>query len=154
VSKALWTLLVLISVGCTTPLQKPFEEIQNTTDPEYGYSANNPIRIGHYGDPRKATNACYYFMSHLRTIDGSALELISGGSIPDPEHKPSRPTFLGIPMRGSLPSGGILDVYTLVPVGTSDTLELYFDIYHKERILVPKGLVFVEPPKATSDSDH
>lgn len=142
-------LVLLAGLGCgPPPLQRPFETVQSAGDPGYGYTAANPIRIGHYGDPGKAIDACYFFMSHLITIDGGGLEILGRVSTLDPEHEPSRPSPLGIPKRGSSPRGGILDSYALVPVGTSDTLKLYFDIYHKERIFVPQGLVFVAPTHA------
>ena len=128
-----------LTLGCGANFLEQIERIQPSTDSGYGYTPNAPIRIGYY-DPQKSIGATYYFLSHLRGASGDSLELLGRSSLDDPNYKPPL-----LPSRfGGFDPVGILDCYILRPKGSTDTLALYFDIYNKGPINIPKGLTFVK----------
>ncbi len=141
---------LVVVLGCAGAVKDPFVGIQPSSVPDYGYSAENPIRIGYHKDPFDNIPLSHLYISCLRTADGRRLEEVFRASVDDPVYDPSAGGFLGLSQRGAIPKGGILDEYVLVPEGTSDTLTLYFDIYHKAPLAVPDGLLFEVPGDGSS----
>lgn len=139
---------VIIFYGCAAQQVNISWDLMPSSREDYGYSAENPIRIGQTKDLQRNVELCQIYIASLRTTDQQPLTVISRASVEDPIHNPEQAKgFLGLPLRGGVPKGGILDLYELVPVNGSDTFRLFFDIYHKDTLLVPKGLVFIAPEK-------
>ena len=130
-------IIILIFIfGCAPSFQSLINQTQTTEDPTYGYSINNPIKIGYYSVP-KSIEASHKYISLLRTEEGKSLRLIMSGTTMAPEGIQKK----SIPMRfGSNIKSGMLDFYMLVVEGTEDTLKLYFDAYQKGDLAVPVGL--------------
>lgn len=136
-------ILFALFLGCAANIPKLFKDIQPSTDPDYGYTTENPIKIGHSGwmYPKKNIEASYYFLSCLRGPNGEPLRLLYHATVDDPLNKLSYMETRGF---GTIVKSGLLDEYILVIEGTSDTLSLFFDPFHKGPIMIPKGLTFVE----------
>jgi hypothetical protein len=147
--RILITLCIILMAGCAAQIVNPLVGVTPATSEGYGYSAEDPIRLGYTKDIQENIGYCYAYMERLRTLDGKPLEILSRASVSDPKNKVGEKKILGfLPSRfDSELWGGILDRYTLTAAGTADTLELYFDIYHKEPVLIPTGLKYAEPEK-------
>ena len=132
--------IIVLFAGCNGPeLSILMKTARPSADSTYGYTPKNAIRIGYY-DMSGSIGASRYYLHGLRTANGKQLEVISRWSIFDPVNEPSHPLF---PRRGDLNiSGGMLDCYRLVPVGTHDTISLFIDIYHSEKLQIPKDLIW------------
>ena len=143
------TLVVLI-MGCSKAVKDPFAGMEQAVDDQYGYTAENPVRIGYYKDFGDNIALCKYYLFCLRTIDGERLLVLDRVSVDDPKYDPSHGGFLGLHSRGEPAVGGILDEYTLVTESGKDSLQIYFDIYHNEPLAVPKGMTFAEPTDSAS----
>lgn len=143
-------LLIAISTffSCAAKMANISWDLETATRPQYGYTAEDPIRIGYSGDLQKNINLCQVYLTSLRTSDQQPLHVVYQVSVKDTVNKPEQSKFPGLPMRNSSPKGGILDLYVLVPAVGSDTVRLYFDIYHKDSLRVPEGLLFVSPGPA------
>ena len=137
-----------VIVGCAAQAVNISWDLRPATRSNYGYTAEDPIRIGYYKDFRENIGLCNSYLASLRTTDQRPMQVVGRSSVRAPRNEPEEPKgFLGLPKRGGLPTGGILDEYLLVPVGTTDTLRLYFDVYHKDSLQVPRGLSFTPPSK-------
>lgn len=115
-----------------------FKKLSEATDSTYGYTARNPLKLKN-GDPGESIVKTRNFISVLKTKDDQDLVLLGRGSMPDPNYKPP-PDILS-----SFGKGGILDRYTFVTSNTKDTIRLYVDIYHKDKLMIPLGLKYVKP---------
>lgn len=133
----------LVLIGCTAGVRNPFAGLTEATTPKYGYSAEHPIRIGYSKDLQENIRFSMRYISCLRTIKGDSLSLLFRASVDDPQYEPSTDGFLGLPLRGATPKGGILDCYMLSVDSGRDTVNLYFDIYHADSIQVPAGLTYI-----------
>lgn len=128
-------------IGCGPKYSDMISTIQMTNDSTYGYTAQNPIQIG-YSKQQESIRYSYDFLSRLRNKDGAPFEIIGRVSIKNPSYKPSLfPRRRGYP--GVEIDNGMLDVYSLIAVGTVDTIVLYIDIYNKEQLYIPRGMKFI-----------
>lgn len=136
-------LLILLSSSCVkSSLYRygdevydfgPFlEEIPQATD-DYGYTPENPILMGYSNDLGVCISFSKYFLANLTTEEGISLEFVRLGSMFSPIHQWS-----------------VLDHYELTSPILSDTIDLYVDIYHKDKLRVPQGLKFVGRIDTTS----
>ena len=140
------TVLISVMFGCASQLANISWDLKPASRDGYGFTAGDPIRIGYSKDIRNNIDLCQSYIASLRTLDQQPLRAISRASVDDPKNKPDQPRgFLGMPLRSGVPKGGILDLYVLIPESGTDTFRLYFDIYHKDTLLVPRGLNFVTP---------
>ena len=142
-----YILLIIIILtalsSCIVSNPKYFLEIQPTKDSLYGYTAQNPVKIKN-GDLQYSINSSYYFISKLRTTDGSKLELIGRQSIMNPNKKPAIQMvnrYTGQPINGN---AMLLDEYVLIPENGNDTIKIYINPYEKDIINIPAGLQFVK----------
>jgi hypothetical protein len=132
-------LVILIILGLPAiSIGQNFNKLTNSTDSTYGYSPYNPLKLKK-GDPAGSIKNTREFLLGLKTNDGQELELLGRSSMGDPNFK--EPKI----MLEKLGKGGILDRYTFLTSNTKDTIRLYVDIYHKEKLMVPVGLKFVRP---------
>lgn len=118
--------ILVLAIACAKAIKDPFIGIQPAVHDRYGYTMEDPIRIKYYKYPQQNITLCKYYIFCLQTENGERLEIASRVSVEDP-------------------IGGILDEYTLVTEQSMDTLKLYFDIYRKRPLQVPRWLRFVEP---------
>jgi len=129
--------------GCVVSNPKLFSTIESTTDLSYGYTAENPITIKN-ADLNNSISSSYYYLSRLRTENGSKLELIQRFSVGNPNYKkpavPVQNRFTGEPLNYG--TGPLLDLYILKPEHESDTLKIYINPYSKGIIKIPNGLKF------------
>lgn len=135
--------ILILSCAKRAIIINPFVTELPTATSDYGYSPENAIRMGYSKEGRLNAAYCRYFIDNLTTETGQRFHTVSRASMDDPIHDATQPSFLGMVKRGTYPTGGILDVYTLVTEDEIDTIFLYFDIYRKDSLRVPKGLVFV-----------
>ena len=141
-------LLVLSCAG--GPKFLPIEWIKSSTN-DYGYTDENPIRIGYHKEVGANIQLCMKFINCLRNENGERFNINLRGSYADTKYKPEKSTFLGLPIKGAMPKGGMLDGYQLISNSESDTITLFFDIYHAEPIAIPSGLDYVCPTDSTHD---
>jgi hypothetical protein len=142
--KTIWLSMVIsVVLGCVAQTVNISWDLRPATYAEFGYSPEIPIRIGYSKDLQKNINYCKLYIAGLRDTDMQPFQIVERSSINDPVYPPKYKGFLGLHKRDELPYGGILDLYVLVSDGSHDTLRLYFDIYHKDTLFVPRGLNFV-----------
>lgn len=101
-----------IDAGGTCPI---------SADPTYGYSEENPIRVG--GDFLSGVSRERAYLDHLRGPNGESLSY---------------------ERLGSIPSGDvILDIYKVTAPGENETL--YLDLYNYSELLAPIGFTCTGP---------
>ena len=122
-------------------------DLQPSARPGYGYTAEDPVRLGFSKNIGKNIRFCYTYIQSLRTADQQPFAIISRADVTDPKNEPEQQKFLGLPRRDSVLKGGILDLYELVSINDADTVRLYFDIYHWDTLRVPVGLEFIPPAR-------
>ncbi len=143
--KAYYLIIILFITGCTSPA-KLFSSIKQSEQSDYGYSANNPILIGYYPSWQKNTQNAWYYLSKLE-YNGKPLQFVMHATVGKPANQPRAKKIyklLGTPLYGAPLSlgGNSLDLFVMVPRGTSDTLGLFFDVEIKGEVMIPKGFVF------------
>ncbi|MEP0545909.1 MAG: hypothetical protein ABJF88_03190 [Rhodothermales bacterium] len=119
-----------------------FAEVEVAQSETYGRTPEDAIRIGRYG-PFKGIQASSEMIARLRK-DGKPLQVVTRTSMYTvaPDSASAQPAPHGPPR----PEGVVIvDSYLLTPVGTSDTLRLYFDPYHVAPIRAPRGMEWVFP---------
>jgi len=116
--------------------------VESSSDQSYGYNIDNPIMIGQYSHWQKNTELAYYYLSKLNK-DGHPLKMLMHYTVDKPKDQPRKRESMSR-LYGSGPSmgGRFLDRWTMIPVGTNDTVDLYFDVEIKGEIKVPIGLTF------------
>ena len=118
-------IITLTMTGCAISNPKFFSNVEQSTDPTYGYTAENPIKIKN-ADLSNSINSSYYYLSRLRTYRGNKLNLIIQIATQNPKsHKFS-----------------IIDKYLLKPENEVDTIRIYIDPYSKGVVKIPYGLTF------------
>ncbi|MDO9511572.1 MAG: hypothetical protein Q7J34_07430 [Bacteroidales bacterium] len=135
-----YSIVIIFLFGCTST-KDYFSTIQQSEQVDYGYSAENPILIGHYNNWEKNTQLAWHYLSKLK-YNEKAFQVIGHATVKKPANQPRKKT---IPLRfGSPQSLGAetLDLFVLVTRGESDTIMLYFDVEIKGKTNIPKGLVF------------
>lgn len=133
-----------VILGCASgPAIDPFADLQPPTNPDYGVTPHEAVRIGYFNDPGDNIALTLRYIAKLRTADGEKLKMIWQAAVDDPLSDPEGDSFLGLPLRGGVKKGGILDSYMLVSESGSDTLILFVDIYNKAPLSVPVGYGFV-----------
>lgn len=135
---------IILSVflfGCTST-KSLFSSLEKSVEDNYGYSVNNPILIGEYSNWQKNAELTLFYLSKL-TYNQKPMQYILHATVKKPEDQPRKkesiPLIFGTP--NSL-GGKFLDLYVVVPKGTTDTLRLYFDEEIKGVLKVPKGFEF------------
>jgi hypothetical protein len=104
-----------------------FENLQNVEQANYG-SKTNPIQSGAFINVNDRSKMIKLKNSY-RWPDGQPIDFSIRGSLQSSDGK------------------GIIDCYTLVKPGTSDTIKLYVDPYKiSDFYYVPKGLVAINLP--------
>ncbi|ESU22941.1 hypothetical protein FLJC2902T_32400 [Flavobacterium limnosediminis JC2902] len=98
-----------------------------TTDSTYGYSKENPIKVG--GDVNGPANE-RNFLSSLSGPNGEAIWFERSGSC------------CSFETRNSSFGMGMLDRYKVTYEGKKDTLVLYLNMYDKAKLKAPLGFKF------------
>lgn len=137
-------ILLLVSWGCansnksvSTPVDdesmvlyldsETYFLIEQSTDDTYGFSPDNPVKVGGYGDRTGPRNQ-RRFLNALLGPNGETLEYYRDGSC------------CGFETPNGILGFGALDIYMLYWEGSSDTLAIYLNMYDKGKLLIPKGL--------------
>ncbi|MBP1675819.1 MAG: hypothetical protein H6Q20_378 [Bacteroidetes bacterium] len=137
-------IIIILSVfllGCTST-KKVFSSLEKSVEDNYGYSINNPILIGEFSNWQKNADLSLFYISKL-TYNQRPLQYILHATVEKPMNQPRKKK--SIPLRFGVPSsleGKFLDLYVVVPIGTTDTLKLYFDEEIKGTLKIPKGFEF------------
>jgi len=134
-------LIAILFVGCVST-KELFTSLQQSEQDNYGYSKENPILIGQYNNWQKNADLAFLYLSKLKYNDKS-LQCVLHATVDKPLNQPRKRK--SIPMLYGTPTslGGIfLDLYVMVPRGTTDTLKLYFDEEIQGEIKIPKKLEF------------
>ncbi|MFH6942561.1 2-dehydro-3-deoxyphosphooctonate aldolase [Flavobacterium sp. FlaQc-50] len=98
-----------------------------TTDSTYGYSRDNPIKVG--GDDNGPINERKYLNS-LSGPNGETILYNRSGSCC---HFETRNSSYGM---------GMLDIFKVTYEGKNDTITLYLNMYDKAKLKAPIGLKF------------
>lgn len=96
-------------------------------DPNYGVTKELPIKVGGIKENEGPMNEKRY-LNALLSADGSELKFYRSGSC----------CAFSTP-NGMIGNTGLLDVYKLYVEGSSDTTILYFNMYNKGDLFIPKG---------------
>jgi hypothetical protein len=99
------------------------EAMQQSTDPSYGYTPSNPIRVG----PRTSAKSHILFLNALRGAQGEPMSYERKGSCCafETPHSP-----LG---------GGMLDIYTIKVQGSDQEIHLFVNMYDPGPAEIPVG---------------
>lgn len=116
------SLASLLSCSATNP--KTQETNEDTT---YGYSENNPIKVG--GDTSGPANE-RKFLNSLSGPNGESVTFNRAGSCC---HFETRNSSYGM---------GMLDIYKVTYEDKKDTVSLYLNMYDKEKVKAPIGFKF------------
>lgn len=134
-------LFFVLCTGCIST-NKLLTSLEHSEHDNYGYSIENPILIGHFSSWQKNTDVALLYLSKLM-YNEKTLQFVLHATVKKPSDQPrkrkSLPLLYGTP---SSLGGEFLDLYLMVPRGTTDTLNLYFDVEIKGETKIPKGLVF------------
>ena len=101
---------------------------EQTSDKSYGYDKSNPIKVGGSKESSGPRNE-RRFLNALLGPNGEEVKYFRAGSCcafktPD----------------GLIDNTGMLDHYRLTWTGTSDTLNIYLNMYDKGNLMIPVGL--------------
>lgn len=97
------------------------------TDDNYGITKENPVKVGGIKESEGPTNERRY-LNALLTGNGETLKFYRSGSC----------CAFSTP-NGIIGNTGLLDVYKLYVEGSTDTTILYFNMYDKGDLFIPKG---------------
>lgn len=104
--------------------QRTYLISEPSTDKTYGYSQNNPIKVGGV-DPTNERR----FLNALLGPNGEEITYLRGGSC-CPFETPN----------GFVNNMGMLDIYRVTMKGSKDTLALYINMYDAGDLFIPVGL--------------
>ncbi len=99
---------------------------QIATDPTYGFSSSNPIKVGGVKSNQGPLNE-RRFLNALAGPNGERISYFRAGSCCP---TPSKNGFMG---------SALLDIYRVSYQGSSDTVSLYINMYDFEKLMAPKG---------------
>jgi hypothetical protein len=120
--------LFAILISCSTSKVAQKSGVKNT-DPRYGYSELNPIKVG---GVMKASGpeAEREYLRSLVGPNGESLIFHREGSCC--EFKTENSPF----------GGGLLDIYSVTYEGKADTVKLYINMYDEDVLYAPEGFKF------------
>lgn len=103
INKITISLILLLLFGCSSKVAFPVI-LEQSGDAAYGYTKENPIRMGFSDDLVENVDLCRYFISRLRTKDMIGFYIDSRYSLADPKYKNT-----------------LLDAYTIISDNKTDT---------------------------------
>ncbi|MGN6186551.1 MAG: hypothetical protein ACTHQM_23185 [Thermoanaerobaculia bacterium] len=103
---------------------------RRATDPTYGYSETNPVKIG--GGFGGGSDRTYQYLNSLRGPGGEAVRYDRVGTC-CPFKAPTSPF-----------GEGLLEIFTIAYPGLGQPKRLYFNWYEEGEVLVPAGLTTTE----------
>jgi hypothetical protein len=107
----------------TTGTREPLALTERSSDPTYGRTSSNPIRLGGEGN---GSHREQRFLSSLRGPTGETITYERSGSCCGFETPNSE-------------LGGMLDVYVITYAGQSEPITLYLNMYDPGPALIPVG---------------
>jgi hypothetical protein len=99
-----------------------------TDDKTYGYNKSNPVKVGGAKEDSGPKNE-RRFLNGLLGPNGEEIKYFRGGSC----------CSFKTP-NGTFGNSGMLDRYRVTWVGSSDTLDIYINMYDKGDLKIPVGL--------------
>src|SRR5690349_17861619 len=110
-------LLMLLTNTC---IAQKLYNLKEAPDSNYGYTLNRAIPIK-AGDPLASIRLTREFISLLRTQTDEKFEILKRGSTMGKSYK-------------------MIDIYSLVSESGTDTIKVFFNIYKRGKLYIPKGL--------------
>ena len=129
--------LTILTVGCAARPAPPFVLTEVETDKTYGYTENNPIKIGGVAEGEKARHR-EAFLNALRGPQGQPISFVSHGSC----------CMFDVGTGGKVK--GNLEVLLVTYPKIPKPVILYLDAYHFETPKAPQGFTFASPSSGTS----
>ena len=121
--------VLLFCIGCKTK-----HSIAKNTSAilpnEYGYTQENPIKVGGVKTSEGPLNEREYLNS-LTDLEGNSLSYYRIGSCCRFETP-----------NGAINGKGLLDIYAVYVKGKTDTVKLYLNMYDEDKLLAPRGFKF------------
>lgn len=128
-------LCVLVAFGCGSRYVAPITLTEVATDKTYGYSKDNPVKIGGAAEGEKAAHR-EAFLNALRGPDGQLVSYVSHGKC----------CVFDVEAGGK--SRGEIEVLLLSYPQIPKPVIVYLDVYHFESPKAPWGFSFVTAPRA------
>ncbi|AJH14080.1 hypothetical protein [Myroides profundi] len=127
-----FVLLVLIGVSCRSKqvLENKVTTVNEIGTFEYGYTPENPIKVGGIKDNRGPQNQIEY-LKDLTDLEGNNLSFYRVGSC----------CHFDTP-NGLFNGRGVLDIYAVYIKGKQDTVRLYLNLYDEDKLYAPRGFKF------------
>lgn len=110
----------------STSSNRSFTVTEVSKDETYGYTKENPIKVGGVKNSSGPANERKY-LNFLTGPNGEMINYYRAGSCCAFKTKNG---FLG---------AGLLDIYKVVWEGSQDTLTLYLNMYDRAKLKAPKG---------------
>ncbi|MDM1396016.1 hypothetical protein HX049_02320 [Myroides odoratimimus] len=125
-------LLVLIGMSCKTKqvLENKVTAVNEIEAFEYGYTPENPIKVGGVKTNEGPKNQREY-LNDLTDLKGNDLSFYRIGSCCHFETP-----------NGFINGKGLLDKYAVYVKGQRDTVVLYLNMYDEDKLLAPRGFKF------------
>ncbi|TRW24879.1 2-dehydro-3-deoxyphosphooctonate aldolase [Flavobacterium zepuense] len=114
--------MAILAVGCAAGAGGKAAKVAD----DYGYSENNPIKVGGVGDGPANERA---YLNRLKGPNGERITYTRNGSCC---HFETSKGFLGM---------GLLDIYMVTVQGDSVPKKLYINMYDKAKLYAPKGFL-------------
>lgn len=127
--------VLIFCIGCSATRSThidspgPLHVAGVSSDPEYGYTKENPIKVGGARHDRGPLNERTY-LQNLLSSNGEEVSFRRLGSCCHFE-TPNSPF-----------GGGLLDMYEVVRAGLQDTVVLYINMYDADTVWSPIGFKF------------
>jgi hypothetical protein len=140
--------LILTLVGCSTASQLASNGdpapigMRISTDGTYGYTEENPVKVGGAGDERGPSNERAY-LAALRGPSGQVVSFERRGSCCVFKTK-----------NGIMGEGGLLDIYEVTYDGQEKPTTLYLNMYDYEAPQVPRGFTRAPHPGQSAMLDR
>ena len=119
-------LFIVVVINNQTVAQNSIDTLRVTSDSTYGYTEENPIKVGGVNEKRGPDNE-KAFLNALLGPDGQELTYKREGSC-CPFETPNG--FAGY---------GLLDIYEIKYEGLEEAIILYINMYDSEELFVPVG---------------
>lgn len=121
--------LLLLVIACKTKNASLSKSVTSTNF-EYGYTPENPIKVGGVKTHEGPANEREYLNS-LTDLSGNNLSFYRIGSC----------CHFDTP-NGFINGKGLLDKFAVYVKGQKDTVVLYLNLYDEDKLLAPRGFKF------------
>ncbi|AWG22930.1 hypothetical protein FFWV33_16050 [Flavobacterium faecale] len=106
---------------------------ESATDKTYGYTKENPIKVGGVKDKTGPKNERRFLNALFGPNDKMTTYFRAGSCCPFKSP------------NGFINNLGMLDRYRITEIGSKDTLDIFINMYDEGDLLVPQGLKAQQP---------